>query len=85
MAATSIALTCDDLNAIDRIVSSGAQGPEGDVYQLERIFSGRHGNIMKYNLNNINKGHHLDELCRRYIILSAVCCTQSLCMSIFHI
>ena len=27
------------------------QGPEGDVYTLERDRTGRHGSIMKYNLN----------------------------------
>ncbi len=27
------------------------QGPDGDVYELERDRTGRHGSIMKYNLN----------------------------------
>jgi hypothetical protein len=26
-------------------------GPEGDTYSLERDKAGRHGRIMKYNLN----------------------------------
>jgi aryl-alcohol dehydrogenase-like predicted oxidoreductase len=32
-------------------VTAGRKGPEGDVYALERDKNGRHGRIMKYNLN----------------------------------
>lgn len=62
--ASSIVLTSSDLHAIDQVVC-GSGGPKGDVYELERIVGGCHGNIMKYNLNNLNKGPHLDELCQR--------------------
>ena len=32
-------------------VTARARGPNGDVYALERDRTGRHGSIMKYNLN----------------------------------
>jgi diketogulonate reductase-like aldo/keto reductase len=32
-------------------VTKKRKGPEGDVYELERDKAGRHGRIMKYNLN----------------------------------
>lgn len=40
----------DDLRAIGRILDR-ANGPSGPVYGLEGDRSGRHGRIMKYNLN----------------------------------
>ncbi len=40
----------EDLAAI-RKTTAEAAGPAGDVYALERIKSGRHAAIMKYNLN----------------------------------
>ena len=36
------------------------QGPFGDVYELERDISGRHGRIMKYNLNSGDGGKAQD-------------------------
>ena len=58
------------LSAVDikqiHSVTNGSPGPHGDVYQLERIKDGRHSAIMKYNLNQLNKAPHLEELCRRY-------------------
>jgi aryl-alcohol dehydrogenase-like predicted oxidoreductase len=33
-------------------VTSKRQGPEGDIYELERNKTGRHGSIMKYNLSS---------------------------------
>lgn len=43
------------LDAADRAaiaaVTAKRKGPEGDVYELERDKTGRHGRIMKYNLN----------------------------------
>ena len=39
-----------DRAAIDGLLE-GASGPEGPVFGLERDRSGRHGQIMKYNLN----------------------------------
>ncbi|MBD9597382.1 aldo/keto reductase [Ensifer sp. ENS05] len=45
-----IVLSQDDLEAINRIVAEG-KGPLGDIYDLERDRTGRHGAIMHYNLN----------------------------------
>lgn len=45
-----IELSADDLAAIGAVVGR-SQGPEGDVYTLERDRTGRHGSIMHYNLN----------------------------------
>lgn len=47
---TSIALTARDHAAI-AAVTARACGPLGDTYTLERDRDGRHGAIMKYNLN----------------------------------
>lgn len=44
------ALQQDDLQAIQQQVDQ-AQGPIGPVFGLERNKSGKHGSIMKYNLN----------------------------------
>jgi aryl-alcohol dehydrogenase-like predicted oxidoreductase len=46
----SLQLDSDDLAAI-ATVTARRQGPDGDVYALERDRSGRHGQIMKYQLN----------------------------------
>ncbi len=46
----SIALTEDEICEID-IFSKNSKGPNGPVYDLERDKTGRHGSIMKYNLN----------------------------------
>jgi len=46
----SIELDASEFDAIER-VTSRAQGPVGDVYELERDRSGPHGRIMKYELN----------------------------------
>ena len=46
----AIQLSTDDLAAIRR-VTIRRSGPERDVYDLERDKDGRHGRIMKYNLN----------------------------------
>lgn len=43
-------LTPDDLARIDTVLRQ-RQGPEGDTFTLERDRTGRHGSIMKYNLN----------------------------------
>ncbi|MEI8296789.1 MAG: aldo/keto reductase [Pseudomonadota bacterium] len=45
-----VVLTTEDLASIARLTAR-AQGPRGDVYELERDRTGRHGRIMKYNLN----------------------------------
>jgi aryl-alcohol dehydrogenase-like predicted oxidoreductase len=46
----SLRLDADDLAAI-AAVTGRRGGPEGDVYLLERDRNGRHGQIMKYELN----------------------------------
>jgi len=46
-----IELSERDLSDIQEVIDR-RQGPEGDVYDLERDKSGRHGSIMKYNLND---------------------------------
>ncbi len=46
----TIQLSSHDLQAIQRITDQRS-GPHGDVYDLERDKDGRHGRIMKYNLN----------------------------------
>jgi aryl-alcohol dehydrogenase-like predicted oxidoreductase len=46
----SLRLDADDLAAI-AAVTDQRRGPEGDVYLLERDRTGRHGQIMKYELN----------------------------------
>lgn len=45
-----VKLSADDMAEIDAVLSR-RQGPLGDVYELERDIEGRHGRIMKYNLN----------------------------------
>jgi aryl-alcohol dehydrogenase-like predicted oxidoreductase len=50
IAAAAIALTDDDIAEIEA-VANRRRGPTGDVYELERDRTGRHGAIMKYNLN----------------------------------
>jgi aryl-alcohol dehydrogenase-like predicted oxidoreductase len=49
-AAFAFALDAEDRAAIDAALE-GAPGPQGPVFGLERDRSGRHGRIMKYNLN----------------------------------
>ncbi|WP_374375939.1 aldo/keto reductase [Tabrizicola sp.] len=50
VAISELALTAQDLAEIATIQAQG-RVPEGDVYTLERDRDGRHGSIMKYNLN----------------------------------
>ena len=45
-----VTLDDQDRAALDLILQQ-AQGPKGDVFALERDRNGRHGRIMKYNLN----------------------------------
>ena len=49
-AAGALKLTDRDRSEIEAVAAK-RQGPEGDVYQLERDRTGRHGSIMKYELN----------------------------------
>jgi aryl-alcohol dehydrogenase-like predicted oxidoreductase len=46
----NLRLSPDDLARIDAVLRQ-RQGPQGDTFTLERDRSGRHGSIMKYNLN----------------------------------
>jgi aryl-alcohol dehydrogenase-like predicted oxidoreductase len=46
----ALELDADDRAAVEQVLSH-SQGPEGDVYDLERDRHGRHGAIMKYELN----------------------------------
>jgi aryl-alcohol dehydrogenase-like predicted oxidoreductase len=50
VAAAAIKLTDEDRAEVEA-VASRRRGPIGDVYELERDRHGRHGSIMKYNLN----------------------------------
>jgi aryl-alcohol dehydrogenase-like predicted oxidoreductase len=50
VAIAALKLTPQDHAEIDAVLS-GRQGPDGDCFTLERDRAGRHGAIMKYNLN----------------------------------
>lgn len=50
MAIGNLKLTPADLALIDSVLRL-RQGPDGDTFTLERDRTGRHGSIMKYNLN----------------------------------
>jgi aryl-alcohol dehydrogenase-like predicted oxidoreductase len=50
LAISNLALSDGDLAAIDNILAT-ARPLDGDVFDLERDRQGRHGSIMKYNLN----------------------------------
>ncbi len=50
LAISSVSLTAKDQAEIDAVLSR-AKELEGDVYTLERDRNGRHGSVMKYNLN----------------------------------
>ena len=48
--AAGLALTDEDCAEVEAVARK-RRGPIGDVYELERDRNGRHGSIMKYNLN----------------------------------
>ena len=50
----SFALDTDDNRMLDAVLAR-RQGPEGDCYDLERDKEGRHGRIMRYNQNALEK------------------------------
>jgi len=50
LAIASVSLTAQDLAEIDALLDQASE-IDGDVYTLERDRHGRHGSIMKYNLN----------------------------------
>ena len=49
-AALELELEAEDVAAIETVASRG-RGPRGDTYALERLREGRHGAIMRYDLN----------------------------------
>jgi phosphoribosylcarboxyaminoimidazole (NCAIR) mutase len=49
-ACTMAPFTAAERGALDALLAE-APGPAGDVYTLERDRTGRHGAIMRYNLN----------------------------------
>ena len=53
--AANLAISAIRLSAADHAeiaaVLSRRKGPDGDTFALERDRTGRHGSIMKYNLN----------------------------------
>lgn len=51
---TDVALTPDDHSAIEAVLVNSKQ-LVGDIYALERDVTGRHGSVMKYNLNSEGK------------------------------
>lgn len=51
LAIAALDLSAEDLAAIDTLLAQ-SRPLEGDVYSLERDREGRHGRIMKYNLND---------------------------------
>jgi aryl-alcohol dehydrogenase-like predicted oxidoreductase len=53
----ALALDAKDRSAIASITDR-RRGPEGDVYELERDRTGRHGQIMKYKLNSTADQQH---------------------------
>ena len=61
-----LAFTEQDLLEISAVLAKSIL-PPGPVYGLERDTLGPHGKIMRYNLNQVNKGQHLEELCRRHV------------------
>ena len=48
----ALRLDADDVASV-ATVTARRRGPDGDVYELERDRSGRHGQIMKYELNSV--------------------------------
>jgi aryl-alcohol dehydrogenase-like predicted oxidoreductase len=50
LAISDVSLTAADMASIEAVLAS-AKPLSGDVYALERDRTGRHGSIMKYNLN----------------------------------
>ena len=69
IAAASLTLTPVDVGDIEGVLCA-SRGPQGPVYGLERQWEGPHASIMKYNLNQVNQGAHLEELCHRYNIVA---------------
>jgi diketogulonate reductase-like aldo/keto reductase len=54
LAISAITLTAEDQQEIDAVLTRSNTVP-GEVYELERETTGRHGSIMKYNLNSNDK------------------------------
>jgi len=62
--ACSLRLTANDLKEIEAVTATSS-GPLGPVYALERDRHGRHGVIMRYNLQELGTQKHVVELLRR--------------------
>ena len=63
-AASHLKLTPAQLARIGEVLEDSA-GPAGEVYALERLSTGKHAAIMRYNLNQLHQSSHLEELCHR--------------------
>ena len=57
----ALRLETEDRGAIAS-VTDRRRGPKGDVYELERDRTGRHGAIMKYNSNALAMGVAADDV-----------------------
>ena len=66
LSAVTLELSGADVTDIEAVLDC-CEGPGGPVYGLEREREGPHGAIMHYNLNQINNGPHLEELCHRLV------------------
>ncbi len=76
VAASTLELTLADLADIESVLTR-SKGPKGPVFGLERVMERCHGSIMKYNLNCVNKGVHLEELCHRFVSYTMIHCGSS--------
>ena len=64
IAATHLKLTSSQLTRIEKVLKESI-GPVGEVYEIERLSTGKHASIMHYNLNQLHQPLHLEELCHR--------------------
>lgn len=55
------------LEGVSHDLHCAQQGPLGPVYELERDREGRHGRIMRHNLNLVNTPAHLEEVIDRFV------------------
>eukprot|EP00854_Cymbomonas_tetramitiformis_P007868 gene7868-9343_t len=60
--AANLKLTSQEIGRISQFLCRTRQGPAGDFYELERERKGRHGQIMRYNLNRVHSDVHLAEV-----------------------
>ena len=55
-----------ELGAIEALLARGGQPADGSVFGAERDITGRHGSVMRYNLNHIGSAGHLREVVARW-------------------